>query len=83
MKTIQLSDKTFEIYITHDKIQKTVERIAERLNKDYADKEPLFLIMLNGAFMFAGELFKRVNIDCEISFVKYASYSGTRSTNKY
>jgi hypoxanthine phosphoribosyltransferase len=82
MRTIQILDKTFEIFITGDKIQKSIERIAERLNKDFAGKKPLFLVILNGAFMFAGDLFKRVNIDCEISFVRYASYSGTASTNQ-
>ena len=81
MKTIRLSDKTFEIFIHQDKIRKAIDSIAGRLNKDYADKEPLFLVMLNGAFMFAGELFKSVNIACDISFVKYTSYSGTGSTN--
>ena len=74
-------DKSFEIYISEDEIQKAINGIADRLNKDYADKNPLFLIMLNGAFMFAGDLFKKVNIVCDISFVKYASYSGTASTN--
>ena len=81
MNTIKLQDKTFEPYISAEKIEEVIDRIANELNRDYAVKEPLVLVMLNGAFMFAGDLFKKVNINCDISFVKYASYSGTRSSH--
>ena len=81
MKTIIIGDKTFEIFLPKEKIEEVIARMANKLNSEYADKGPLFLVMLNGAFMFAGDLFKKVNISCDISFVKYASYSGTRSSH--
>ncbi len=80
MKRIKLLDKEFEIFISNDEIQKAVSRIAESINRDYADKEPLFLVMLNGAFMFATDLFKQLKISCDISFVKYSSYMGMLTT---
>ena len=62
----------------------TMSRIKvhdKEISFEMAGKNPLFLIVLNGAFMFAAELFKHLNIECEISFVKLSSYSGTASTN--
>ncbi|MBW7847796.1 MAG: hypoxanthine phosphoribosyltransferase [Bacteroidales bacterium] len=81
MSRITVHDKEFEIYIPQDQIERAIKKVAENLNRDYAGKNPLFLIVLNGAFMFAAELFKNVDIDCEISFVKLSSYSGTMSTS--
>lgn len=80
--TIQIKDKRFEISIPSEKILKAVKNVAEQINKDLAGTEPLFLVVLNGAFMFAADLMKQVNIPCEISFVKLASYQGTGTTGK-
>ncbi|GAB1417613.1 hypoxanthine phosphoribosyltransferase [Bacteroidales bacterium] len=80
MSRITIHDKEFEIYIPQDQIERAIKKVAENINRDYAGKNPLFLIVLNGAFMFAAELFKNVEIDCEISFVKLSSYHGTKST---
>lgn len=80
MKTITLIDKEFEIFISHESISAAIDRIVEELNSDYKNKEPLFLVMLNGAFMFATDIFKKIDFCCEISFVKYSSYKGTSST---
>lgn len=79
-KTIQIQDKEFELYIPYEKIDKAVQNIADRLNRDYKEKNPLFLCILNGSFIFAADLFKKIDFPCEISFVKMASYSGTKST---
>lgn len=79
--TIQVKDKTFAPFITADVIDKAVKEVAEKINKDMAGKNPLFLVVLNGAFMFASDLVKYVEGDCEISFVKLSSYSGTKSTH--
>ncbi len=82
MKTVKIKDKEFELFLTQDTIEKAIGEIAEKLNKDLADKDPLFICVLNGSFMYASELMKRVNIPCEVSFVKVSSYKGTTSTEK-
>jgi hypoxanthine phosphoribosyltransferase len=81
MSRIKVHDKEFEIYIPQDQIERAIKKVADNINRDLAGKNPLFLIVLNGAFMFAAELFKHVEIECEISFVKLSSYSGTSSTS--
>lgn len=81
MKKVKILDKEFEIFIPYEKIRSVIEEIADRMNKDLADKDPLFLCILNGSFMFAAELFKRIDfVESEISFVKLASYEGDRTT---
>ncbi|UBM63333.1 hypoxanthine phosphoribosyltransferase [Candidatus Sulfidibacterium hydrothermale] len=80
MATITVLDKVFEPYIPHEKILEAVRRMAKELERDLADKNPLFLVILNGAFMFAGDLFKELHFPAEISFIKFVSYSGTHST---
>lgn len=81
MKTVQLHDKKFSVSIEADKIDKAVQVVADKINRDYNGKKPLFLIVLNGAFMFASDLLKKIDIDCEISFVKLSSYAGMQSTH--
>lgn len=79
--TIQVHDKRFKPFIPNEEIVASVKRIADKINHDYANKPtPLFVGVLNGAFMFMGELMKHITLDCEISFVKIASYAGTEST---
>ena len=73
-------DKTFVPYLTQPELQKAIKRISEEINKDYSGKNPLFIAILNGSFMFAADLFKEINIPAEISFIKLASYKGTKST---
>jgi len=80
MPNIEVHDKTFEPYINASSIAQKVVEIAENLNKDYNGKRPLFISILNGSFMFASDLFKVINIDAEICFIKLASYKGTKST---
>jgi len=77
---IQIHDKKFKPFIKFDEIDKTVGKIADRMNKDLHDREPLFIAILNGSFMFASNLFHKIDFPCEITFVKLASYSGTKST---
>lgn len=81
METIQVKDKTFEISLGAKRIEKAVENIAQQINTDLRDKNPLFLVVLNGAFMFASDLMKKITIPCEISFVKLSSYVGTQTTS--
>lgn len=80
MQRVTLKDKTFVPYITSDKILESVKLVAQKINKELADEMPLFLVVLNGSFMFAADLLKEVTIPCEISFIKLASYHGTSST---
>ena len=83
MKTIRLHDKNFRLAIPNGRICDAISRVADRINKDYAGREaPLFVGVLNGSFMFMAELMQRITLDCEASFIKIASYSGTASTGK-
>lgn len=82
MNKISIKDKTFEICITHSEIIEIIKKIANRLNNDFKDKNPIFLGVLNGVFMYAGELMKHIDFPCEVSFVKLSSYSGIQSSNK-
>ncbi len=79
MKTVTLKDKTFGISIPETELLKAVDNVAEKMNADLKGKNPLFLIVLNGAFMFASDLLKRVEIPAQLSFVKVSSYCGTCS----
>ena len=80
MDTIQIKDKMFTVSIKEQDILKEVTRVANEINRDLAGKNPLFLSVLNGSFMFTSDLLKRITIPCEISFVKLASYQGVSST---
>ena len=82
MKVIKLKDKQFSIFISSSEIEKVVQRLAKEMNNDLKGKTPLFLIILNGSFMFAADLLKKINMECETSFVKLASYVGTESTSE-
>ena len=77
---VQVLDKSFEVFITRDEIQKEVESLAEQINTDFAGKDVVFIAVLNGSFMFASDLMKSVSIESEISFIKMSSYSGTSTT---
>ena len=80
MSIVKIKDKTFRTFIPEDQIAERVKAVAERINKDLADKNPLFLAVLNGSFIFAADLMRNITIPCEISFVKLASYQGTTSS---
>lgn len=82
MKEIRILDKKFREMITEEAIQKRVEELAVRINKDMAGKDVVFLGILNGAFLFAADLFRKIKMDARISFVKLASYEGTSSSGK-
>ena len=80
MERVTVKDKEFELAIPADDILKEVHKLAAQINEDLKGKNPLFLCVLNGSFIFAADLLKKVNIDCGISFIKLASYQGTSST---
>ena len=82
MSTLKVHDKEFIPYITSKEIEEQVARVAKEINKDYQGKKPLFIAILNGAFIFAADLFKQINVEAEICFIKLASYKGVKSTGK-
>ncbi|MEO6844188.1 MAG: hypoxanthine phosphoribosyltransferase [Ginsengibacter sp.] len=82
MPTLKVHDKEFIPYIAAAQIEEQVNRVAAEINKDYENKKPLFIAILNGAFIFAADLFKKINLEAEICFIKLASYKGVKSTGK-
>lgn len=82
MSVVKIKDKTFKTSIPEAQILERVKAVAERINTDMADKNPLLLAMLNGSFVFAADLMREITVPCEISFVKMSSYQGTSSTGK-
>lgn len=82
MATIKVHDRLFEPFILSDEIEKRVKAIASEIIKEYEGKNPLFLAVLNGAFILAADLLREIHFQSEISFVKISSYEGTQSTEK-
>lgn len=82
MANVTLHGAEFEPFVSSAELESAIARAAADVAKAYADKQPLFIGVLNGAYYFASELLKRISIPCEISFVKVASYHGTVSTGE-
>jgi hypoxanthine phosphoribosyltransferase len=80
MEIIQVLDKKFRPFITAAEIDIRVKEMAAQITKDYEGKNPVFIAILNGSFMFASDLFKSIKGPAEIVFIKLASYKGTKST---
>ena len=80
MKEILIKDKLFKVLISGRKISRRIDEIAAMINRDFEGREVIFIGILNGAFMFAADLFKRINLKARISFVKLSSYHGTSSS---
>ena len=82
MSVVRIKDKSFKVSIPEEVIKSRVKAVAEHINKDLDGRNPLFLCVLNGAFVFAADLLREVTIPYTVSFVKLASYQGTTSTGK-
>ncbi len=80
MELIQVHDKQFVPFLSEAAIAGQVSQLGAQLSEEYAGKRPLLIAILNGSFVFAADLFKRITIDAEISFIKLASYKGTQSS---
>jgi len=78
---VQLHDKVFKKFIDKAALQKATQNVGEKMNAELSDKNPLFLVVLNGAFVFASDLLRTFRYDCDISFIKLSSYIGTKSTH--
>jgi len=82
MCIVKIKDKSFRVSIPEAEIKSRVKAVAEQINKDFEGKNPLFLCVLNGSFVFAADLYREITVQSTISFVKLASYQGTTSTGK-
>ena len=84
MKKVRLHDKIFRRAITHTEIVRKIDALAGELNDWWRGNSqiPVFVSVLNGAFMFTAELLKRIDFPCELAFVKLASYTGTESSGE-
>lgn len=80
MKEVQVLDKTFRVSIPEEEILTSIKKLAKKVDDDLKGKDVIFLGILNGCFMFAADLFKFITLDCQISFLKVASYQGTSSS---
>lgn len=77
---MKIKDKSFKVLIKEEELLARIKQLAKEINKDYKDKSPLFIGILNGCFMFTSDIFKEINLSCKISFIKLASYSEMAST---
>jgi hypoxanthine phosphoribosyltransferase len=79
---IQLHDKHFTPFISEEEISFAIKSMAKQMDDDFFDETPVFIGVLNGSFMVLSDLMKNYRGMCEVSFVKMASYQGTKSTNE-
>ncbi|MCK5103723.1 MAG: hypoxanthine phosphoribosyltransferase [Cyclobacteriaceae bacterium] len=79
---MQIHDQHFELFISSEKIKQRIHEIAAQINEDFIDKKPLFLSILNGAFIFTADLFREITIPAEVSFIKLKSYRKMETSGK-
>lgn len=83
MKTVKLLDREFKVSIPSGDIDKVIAQMAERMNEELKGRDPLFICILNGSFMFASDLMKQITIEnSQITFMRLSSYNGTGTTGK-
>ncbi|MBO5618761.1 MAG: hypoxanthine phosphoribosyltransferase [Paludibacteraceae bacterium] len=82
MRTITEQGHTFQEWLSPAAIARDVDQVAAQITRDYRDKEPLFIVVLNGAFIFASDLLRRVDLHCEVTFIRVSSYWGMASTGR-
>lgn len=80
MKTVTIKGRRFRLTLPESEILQAVDRIAGRMSEELADKNPLFLAILNGSFVFAADLLRRIDVAGQVSFIRLSSYSGTDSS---
>ncbi len=80
MENVTVRDRKFTVSITEETIKRRVAEVAAQISKDLEGKDPLFLAVLNGSFIFAADLMRGITIPCEITFMRISSYEGTSST---
>ena len=82
MEKIKVKDKEFALYISRAEIEKQIDTTAAVINTELADKNPLFVVVLNGAFIFAADLLRKITIPCEVNFIRVSSYEGVNTTGQ-
>ncbi len=82
MRSVTINNLTFDEFLTPQDIAGIVEHVAKRINADYEGKSPMFICALNGAFVYAADLFRRITLPADITFVRLKSYDGTLSTGE-
>ena len=82
MDNIQVKDKSFSLFISAEEIRQAVKEVAAGISNDLRGKTPLFIVILNGAYLFAADLIREIDFDCEVTFVRLSSYSGMETTSK-
>lgn len=82
MDIIRIKDKDFKTFLSEAVIMREISRVAAEMEHDLCDKNPLFVCVLNGSFMFAADLLRHLSFPCEVSFVKLSSYVGTVTSGK-
>ncbi len=81
MERIKVHDKYFKLYMSNQQIEESIQKVADKLNCDLKDADtPIFLSVLNGSFMFTASLMQKIDFQCDIVFIKLASYEGTSSS---
>lgn len=80
MQNVTLHDKSFRPFLTEKEIQNAITQLAKKIQQDYQDANPIFIGILNGSFLFTADLVREFNGDCEVTFLRMASYQGTSST---
>jgi len=79
---MKLNDKEFEIFISAGEIADIVSRLAVSVDRDFAGKEPFFIVMLNGAFVFAADFLRKITVSHEVGFVSLSSYKGVQTSGQ-
>ncbi len=82
MQEVTIHNAVFESYISENEINNAVSAVANKINEQYKEQDVVFIAVLNGSFMFCADLLKKINLKCEVSFVKMKSYEGTETTGK-
>ncbi len=80
MDRVKILDKEFKLAISSDELEDAVTRLAKQMNRDLSGKKVIFLGILNGSFVFAADLLRKITFDCQITFLKLASYQGTSTS---
>ncbi len=82
MKRVTLLDKQFRLSVSASQIKTIVNLMADRINEDFAGQEIVFVSVLNGSFVFAADLVRRIRLSAQIHFVKIVSYHGASSSGE-
>lgn len=79
---VEVGDLKFVKYLPAKDIEQKVQEIADSIREDFHEKYPMFLVVMNGAFIFAADLIRKLDFPCELNFVRIKSYHGMQSTGK-